>query len=537
MAVTRQQQTRAIIWAQWRSFINRSPLLRRSFPLTGIVLALWYGLWTFAAFAVAMICANEHAIDRLRDGIGPGLLLVTVYWQLMPILMASTGVGLDLRRLVVYPIQHRDLFRIEVALRVTSAIEMLLVTGGAAVGLAFNAAAPPWAALPFVPFVFFNLFLASGIRDLLQRLMGRKHIREIVIIGVVLISALPQVVIATGISPELRSALDRAVDLQWPWVVTAQAALGTGTRAAVGAALLLLWCGAAWVLARRQFEVNLRFSPAEMRSHERSASRAGIAEALYKLPQFLFRDPLAAMVEKDLRTLSRSPRFRLVFIMGFTFGLLIWFPLAFGRERSGWLADHYLTVATAYAVILMGEVVVWNTFGFDRKAAQVYFVMPVRLTQVLIAKNVGAAFFIVLDAAMIAVMCALLQLPITAALLGEAACVVAVLTILIIAIGNLVSTRNPRPVDPDHSWGRSSAGRVQAILLLLYPILLSPVALAFLARHAFETEWAFYGVMLFNLAVCGIVYWIALESAVERAYEKRDEIIAALSREQSVLSQ
>ncbi len=33
--------------------------------------------------------------------------------------------------------------------------------------------------------------------------------------------------------------------------------------------------------------------------------------------------------------LARSPRFRLVFLMGFSFGLLIWLPLAFGNKNPG----------------------------------------------------------------------------------------------------------------------------------------------------------------------------------------------------------
>lgn len=530
-------QTRAIVRAQWRSFINRSPLLRRSFPLTGIVMTLWYGLWTFAAVSVGGICASEEAAELLDRVFIPGLLMVTLYWQLIPILMASAGAGLDLRRLIVYPIPHRELFAIEVALRVTSAVEMLLLTAGAAIGLLFNTTVPAWAALALVPFVLFNLFLASAIRDILQRLMGRKHVREIVIVAIVLVSALPQVIIATGISPRLRDTFAGAFDLPWPWVAAGQVALARDARTVlIAAAALLAWCGAAWLLARRQFERSLTFSPAEARSRERAASRGGIAEWLYKVPRLLLRDPFAAMVEKDLRTLARSPRFRLVFIMGFTFGLLIWLPLGFGRDRGGWMTEHYLTIAAGYAVMLLAEVIVWNIFGFDRRAAQIYFVVPVRLTQVIVAKNLSAAFFIVFDAVLITVMCAVLQLPITAALLGEAASVVAVLTILLISIGNLLSTRNPRPVDPDQSWGRSGAGRVQAVLLLLYPVLMAPVVLAFMARHAFETEWAFYGVMLFNLAVAGIVYWIALESAVEAAHERRDEIIGALSQEQSLMS-
>ena len=48
----------------------------------------------------------------------------------------------------------------------------------------------------------------------------------------------------------------------------------------------------------------------------------------------MLADRFGVLVEKDIRFLSRAPRFRLVFLMGFTFGLLIWLPLAFGRDAA-----------------------------------------------------------------------------------------------------------------------------------------------------------------------------------------------------------
>ena len=54
-------------------------------------------------------------------------LAICAYWQMMPILSASMGAGLDLRKLMVYPVPHRQLFLVEVLLRFTSGAEMLLV--------------------------------------------------------------------------------------------------------------------------------------------------------------------------------------------------------------------------------------------------------------------------------------------------------------------------------------------------------------------------------------------------------------------------
>ena len=68
------------------------------------------------------------------------------------------GASLDLRKLLVYPIPNRALFTIEVILRISTAIEMMLILTGAAIGLLFNPAVPLWAPLWLAVFVMFNLF-------------------------------------------------------------------------------------------------------------------------------------------------------------------------------------------------------------------------------------------------------------------------------------------------------------------------------------------------------------------------------------------
>jgi ABC-2 type transport system permease protein len=63
-------------------------------------------------------------------------------------------------------------------------------------------------------------------------------------------------------------------------------------------------------------------------------------------------------------------------------------------------------------------------------------------------------------------------------------------------------------------------------------LLSAPIFLAYAARYAFESELAFYGVLLIDLLVAGIVYAIALQSAVEAAEERKEELIMALSSSQ-----
>ena len=103
---------------------------------------------------------------------------------------------------------------------------------------------------------------------------------------------------------------------------------------------LLLWTAVAYAFGRWQFERMLRFDRDEAAAPKtKHLARRGWLDRLSSWPSALFRDPLAAIVEKEIRFLPRTPRFRLAFIMGFSFGLLIWLPMALGgpaRPGRSW---------------------------------------------------------------------------------------------------------------------------------------------------------------------------------------------------------
>ena len=152
-------------------------------------------------------------------------------------------------------------------------------------------------------------------------------------------------------------------------------------------AVLASWSLVAYAFGRRQFERSLRYDA-------QAAQAVGVKPArdvteswvnrICRIPSVVLPDPLGALVEKELRTLIRTPRFRLVFIMGFSFGLIVWLPLALGRrEGDSMLANNFLTVVSVYALTLLGQVSYWNAFGFDRSAAQVYFSLPVPISRAL----------------------------------------------------------------------------------------------------------------------------------------------------------
>ncbi len=524
-------QALAVLWAQWRTvrnFYPRSSLGGKVFSL--LVGLLWYGMWSGAAIGVAMLLSSPPPATSLKLILPAGLLFAFLYWQIVPILMATAGASLEIKKLLAYPIPADQLFRLEVLLRISTGIEMLLVLLGATAGLILNPSMPWWTPLALAPFIIFNLCIAAGLKQLLGRALARKRIREITIFLLVLVAALPQLLVSTGPPKRIPRLFSVPPSNLWPWAAAGRLASGD---ASLGAAICLLaWTAAAYWFGRWQFERGLVFDADEANATDSRPTRSDSwAERFFRMPSLLFRDPLAALIEKELRFLSRSPRFRLVFFMGFSFGLLIWLPLAFGKTNSpdSIFATNYLTVVSVYALMLLGDVLFWNSMGFDRSAAQIYYVTPVKIPTVMLAKNLTAGIFVFLEISAVALVCAVLRMPITPAKVLEAYSVAAVLSIYLLAIGNVGSIRYPRPINPKQAWRSNSARGFQALLLLLYPVLCIPVFLAYLARYAFESEWAFYGVMLIGAAIGSVIYSVAMESAVNTAEERKEEIISVLS--------
>jgi len=531
-------QVGAILWAQWRTLRNFYPRGNMgNLVFTVVMSAVWYGMAAAGSVAVAILLKDPGRMQTIERFLPVGLMMAFFYWQIVPILLVSTGASLDLKRLVVYPITHTQLFGLEVLLRLSTGIEMMLVLAGATTGLLLNPSLPWWAPAGFLPFIVMNLCVAAGLKDLVGRLLANRHIKEFAIFGLVLLLALPQLLVVSGVPAPVRRMVREFSFDWWPWIAAGRIAFGKSSLMAWS--VLLAWTAAGYIFGRMQFERGFRFDADENRARpDKATSINSIAEMLYGLPSRLFADPLGALIEKEIRFLCRAPRFRLVFLMGFSFGLLIWLPIMMrtGNPEESAFASNYLAIVSMYALMLLGEVSFWNTFGFDRSASQIYYLLPVRLSTVLVAKNITAVIFVFLEITLVALVCFLLRMPISGMKLLEAYAVSLVLSIFLMAIGNLSSTHYPRAVNPAHSWRSASANRFQGMLLLIYPVLSMPILLAYLARYAFETNWAFYGVLVFSAALGLVVYGIAMESSVQAAEGRKEKLLTALSQGEGPVS-
>ena len=530
-------QILAILWCQWRTLRNfYSSGRARGVAATLIIGGLWYAFWVCAALAAGILCAGAMPLEQLRQAAPAALLLSFIYWQIFPIMMASSGAHLDVKKLLAYPIDPDGLFFLETLLRVTTAVEMVIVTAAAAIGLLLNRQLPWWAPIGLAVFVVFNLYLSTGVKQLLTRLLERRFARELMVIGLVLLSVLPQFLVLGRIRPVLEGWIvsPPKIGLLPPWSAAGAIASGNGTAASW--AILLAWTAAAAWFARDQFARTMRFDADAARGAKSDSVRANSLDRIFQLPASFLPDPLATLVELELRFLSRAPRFRMIMLMACLFGPMIFLPQTLGRQSESFARANFLTMVSLYSILIVSENLFWNSFGFERAAVQTFFVTPIRFSSVLIAKNIAAVCYCTLVIAMLSLICLALRMPTTARTALEAAETSAVVILFLLSAGNISSVRQPRGVDPGQTWRSYAPGRAQLTLLVVYPILAIPISLAYMARYAFDSQWAFHAVILFDLALASLVYWIALESAVAAAEIRKEEMIGALLSNQGPIA-
>jgi ABC-2 type transport system permease protein len=74
------------------------------------------------------------------------------------------------------------------------------------------------------------------------------------------------------------------------------------------------------------------------------------------------------------------------------------------------------------------------------------------------------------------------------------------------------------------------------LLILVYPVAAAPLALPYLARYAFESETAFFLVLAFDAVLGAILYWVGMDSAMNSARQRKERMIAALTRSEGPIA-
>jgi ABC-2 type transport system permease protein len=546
-----REQFKAIAYLRWCVFVHSSRTLRGRLEIVSRIFAglgftiLGLGGTIGLAFAGWGV-VTYHALVWLPLP----LWLIFLYWQLFPVMATAFAENFDASNFLRFPLSYRSYFLVRLvygSLDPTTIIGSLWLMG---MTVGIGIAAPKfflWAALVLGAYAAFNILLSRAIFSWIERWLARRKSREILGLFFFLL-----IICVQFISPSVNylthrySGNNRAQAKET--IVTAlkiQSMLPPGLAAsavsramdgefagALGAFAIVCACGGACFAL---LDVRLR---AQYRGE--NLSEAAVPKAAPGVKQRVragwsvggFSGPIAAMVEKEFRYLSRSGPMLFNLVMPVVILLIFRFGLANGRSggnlihRSSALA---FPVGAAYALLILSNIT-YNSFGTEGAGVQFYFMSPVRFREIMLAKNIAQGAVLLFEMILVWVgVCVLFRPPALDMTLATLAGVLFAALVNFV-VGNLMSLYAPKKFDLA-VFGRQRASGITAFAALgVQAVIFGLAGIALFAAFHYHDIWI-AALLLLVLSAGALRGYIFALSRIDRiALTRRESLIGELSK-------
>ncbi len=395
-------QIRLITWLRWRILRNHLRRKNNWLDLIGMIAAVFWGGVGILGVSVTFAFGAHRALSA-GSSIWLTLLFLAVFafWQIIPLFVAGFGITFEFRTLLRFPLKLRAFYLIALSYGfadfgpIASLCWLIGITVGA--GVARPSALPAMIVVA-VLFILLNVTLERLIGSWMERLLSRRLTRELTFGLIILLSVSAQFI--KPLIERFEHGPPQPLLVFLPYLsflppalatrtVTATIAhdLGSAAMSALGLALyvvlfsVLLW--RRYAAQYRGEELSEATAPATVARRPLAPSNAGL-----DIPSFL-SPQVAAIVHKEFRYLLRN-----VFIM---IGLLVppFLVLLFSSQFAGRhpsVTQHSVSPDIFYPgmmgyLLLMLMMPVYNSFAYEGRGIQTYFMAPLRFRDVLLGKN------------------------------------------------------------------------------------------------------------------------------------------------------
>jgi ABC-type transport system involved in multi-copper enzyme maturation permease subunit len=245
----------------------------------------------------------------------------------------------------------------------------------------------------------------------------------------------------------------------------------------------------------------------------------------------ILRDPVAVLVEKELRYMVRNPA--ILVNLAVPLVMVVFLALVFSdpREKFDFLRrapELNYPSAVAYTLLVV-PVLAMNAFAYDAHGVQFLIGAPVRFGDALLAKNLSLGGVIVVEALLIWPLLALLAQPPPAASAAAALCGVFFALPAYFTVGNILSLMFPRPFDFG-SFRQKQSGTAMLFYLLLQIVLGTVLAGVMAIARWQENLWiAAVAYFVFGLAMLP-VHSAVLEYCTRLAHNRREILMQELCK-------
>jgi ABC-2 type transport system permease protein len=394
------EQVRLVAGVRWHILKNGLRKKHNLWDLIGMIWVCFSGAAIVLGLAFAFYAGSYEFMVKGRPG-GLALLYwgIFVWWQAFPIFVAGFGSNFEFSTLLRFPLSLRAFYLLGLGYglsdfaAISSICWILCMIAGAGTA---NYSVVPAMILVSLLFALINLTLERLVGSWMEKVLAKRRTREL-FIGLFILSMISLNFINPVLQRWGRGATPRFFQiipyLNWlPGSLAAnavKAAVGANPRGySLAMAGLAVWAVAASAFLWRRFAALyagelISESAAPAATKRRVRKQHDVAER-----PGLLSPQVAAMVLKEFRYLTRN---------GFAFLTLVippvmvmFFTLQFGPGSV--LKQHALKPAAFFPGIMAYLILIllspsYNSFAYEGKGIQTYFMAPVRFRDVLLGKN------------------------------------------------------------------------------------------------------------------------------------------------------
>ena len=396
------EQLKLVAGLRWNLLKNSLQRKNNRWDLIGMILAAAGSSAIVIGLCVAFYAGAYFFLTRGRAGwIQLLYWAIFLWWQVVPILVAGFGANFEFRNFLRFPLSLRAFYILGFGYGFAdfAAVSSLCWIGSMLVATAVGRVQLlPVMALASVLFVLVNVTLERLIGSWLERIFANRRAREL-LVGLFVLS----MVSMNFLNPALqkwggREMQPRILHLisYFSWLpasltgsAVAAASNGDSQRLAITVAGLLVWfwatSGLLWMRYKAQYlgeELSESGAPSPIkRVVRRQAASRGLPN--------LLSPAIAGVMRKEFHYLTRN---------GFSFITLIlppvmvlFFSLQFAGSHSmvkehGLPPQTFFPAAMAYLILILLSPA-YNSFAFEGRGIQSYFMAPVRMRDILVGKN------------------------------------------------------------------------------------------------------------------------------------------------------
>jgi len=544
-SISSRRHFETIAWLRWRIFVNgmrgkgaSGELVTRflSYPFLALMIL---GPAVGAAFA-GYYFVNEGEVHLLAIP----LWIIFALWQFIGINTSATGPSFDLSSLVRFPLRYRDylLIRLSFGLMDPPTLAGIACLIATSLGIAIaNPGLLPWSALALFIYAVCNILFSRMVYSWLERWLAQRRTRELVT-GVILAFSLGFQFLAqyaqrlggsrhhAPASPLLLKVVHTLVSINWllPPGLTASSIdhIHRGyplIAAATICGVLAYGAGFLFILHMRlnaqYLGEDLSEAPTAAAQKSKSAkaepgaSSAARPSAATASLAFL-PAAIAACLTKEIRYLLRSGPKLYVLVMPI-FIVFLFSVRTSGMNYARMSHNNFAAMLFSYGcayTLLIFVGLIYNSLGGDGVGVQFYFLAPVRMRDVMLAKNLMVFALFTVEAILIYITAAFISKP-TPLDLTAATLAWSLFTLFVnLSIGNIRSIVSPKMLDQSRMRSQNVSGLNSLISLAVVFVSVALGAVAVLLCSYFHsTYWIAAGAFLVLAVFSFIGYAITLQ--------------------------